>query len=296
MTNHQDDDMNHERDAADVPLDPRLIQAAHGYNAPPATPREAMWERIAAARAAAPRSVAEAPAVRVIPLAPRSSRDGRAVRRPAWALPLAAALLLGVGIGVGRLSVSRDDAPGTSPVATTPAPMKVGGSGTEPIAPSRPGQLAVGGAEGAGRTGTPPSSASRGALTGAESPEPIAEGGTASESLAYRLATAEHLMSTETLLATISADAKAGRADSSVAAWARDLLGTTRVLLDSPAGRDPKTARLLEDLELVLAQVAQLPAGRGAEELQSIERAVRRRDVMTRVRAAIPTGPLSAGT
>jgi hypothetical protein len=98
----------------------------------------------------------------------------------------------------------------------------------------------------------------------------------------------------------VSADARAGRADSSVSLWARDLLGTTRMLLDSPAARDPKMARLLEDLELVLAEVAQLrPARSGAgssEDLQAIDRAVRQRGVLTRLRATMPAGPLTAGT
>lgn len=296
MTNHRDDDTN---DAREAPLDPRLLEAARAYNAPPAaTPREAMWERIAAARGA--RAVEQPPAaVKVIPLAPRTAHDGRGGgRRPAWALPLAAALLLGVGVGVGRLSVTRDGvAPTTAPVAVavpdTPAGESPAAHTTPSPSPAGRQQLAAAAPAG----GSPSaSSTARSRASTAERREPSAESGTATTPLAYRLATAEHLASTETLLATISADAKAGRADTSVAAWARDLLGTTRVLLDSPAGRDPKMARLLEDLELVLAQVAQMPAGRGAEELQTIERAVRRRDVMTRVRAAIPSGPLAAGT
>jgi hypothetical protein len=41
--------------------------------------------------------------------------------------------------------------------------------------------------------------------------------------------------------------------------WARDLLTTTRLLLDSPAGADPARRELLETLELVLVQIARLP-------------------------------------
>ena len=41
---------------------------------------------------------------------------------------------------------------------------------------------------------------------------------------------------------------------------ARSLLGTNRLLLDSPVATDPRMRQLLEDLELVLAQIAQLSA------------------------------------
>jgi len=39
----------------DEPLDQRLGEAARDYHVPPETPRDAMWERIQARRAAAPR-------------------------------------------------------------------------------------------------------------------------------------------------------------------------------------------------------------------------------------------------
>ena len=68
------------------------------------------------------------------------------------------------------------------------------------------------------------------------------------------------------------------------------------MLLDSPAARDPKLARLLQDLELVLAEVAQLHPTRGGEELRAIDRAVRQRGVLSRLRATMPAGPISAGT
>ena len=42
------------------------------------------------------------------------------------------------------------------------------------------------------------------------------------------------------------------------AAQATSLLATTRLLLDSPAGSDARMHELLEDLELILAQIATL--------------------------------------
>ena len=227
-------------------------------------------------------------------------------KRPAWARALAAALLLAVGIGVGRLSVSHERASS----AANPAPVVASGSAPAPATPaessptpaassttSSPSPVTVAIAGGAGSSRSPrraPSAES--GQPSAESRAPSAESREPRAALPYRLAAAEHLALTETLLTTVSADARAGRADSSVALWARDLLGTTRMLLDSPAARDPKLARLLEDLELVLAEVAQLHPARGPGELQAIDRAVRQRGVLTRLRATLPAGPLSAGT
>lgn len=289
MTHDQRDDPMDGR-ADDGRLDDALLEAARAYHAPPAaTPRDAMWERIRVAReTSAPAAPAPAPpAIDALWYGARRVR-----RRPAWAMPLAAALLLAAGITIGRISTgNRSTASSTTPVALGPSKPALQAPGT--AAPST-GQ----GAEGRAATAQAPTgAASSHAGTGdLQPPAPDSR----SAALAYRLAAAEHLAMTETLLATVSADARADRADGSVAAWARDLLGTTRVLLDSPAARDPQLARLLEDLELVLAQLAQLPTARGAaaatEELQAIDRAVRRRGVLTRVRAAIPPGALSAGT
>jgi hypothetical protein len=75
------------------------------------------------------------------------------------------------------------------------------------------------------------------------------------------------------------------------ARWARDVLSSTRLLLDSPASRDPQLRALLADLELVLAQIVQLsgtPLQAGEREL--IERAMRDRDLLPRLRSAVPAG------
>jgi hypothetical protein len=61
------------------------------------------------------------------------------------------------------------------------------------------------------------------------------------------------------------------------------------MLIDSPAGRDPQLKQLLEDLELVLAQISRLPGAHGeAADLGLIDDAVRRREIMTRLRALSP--------
>jgi hypothetical protein len=88
--------------------------------------------------------------------------------------------------------------------------------------------------------------------------------------------------------------------DPQVTAWAGDLLGTTRLLLDSPGASDPQLHRLLGDLEMVLTQITQLSAEQGStkDELQLIDQSLRSHDVMTRIRGATPAtaGALPIGT
>lgn len=103
--------------------------------------------------------------------------------------------------------------------------------------------------------------------------------------LPYRLAAVQHLLRTEALLTALPSDARTGQV-TEVAGWAGDLLGDTRLLLDSPAGQDAELKKLLEDLELVLAQIAVLQ-NRGAEgEVEMIEDGMNQRDVLLRLRAA----------
>jgi len=72
---------------------------------------------------------------------------------------------------------------------------------------------------------------------------------------------------------------------------ARELLTTTRLLLDAPGLRDPTARDLLEDLELVLAQIAVLPpAGAGDQERLMITAGMEYRNLMPRLRTAIPAG------
>src|SRR5437879_5885308 len=77
-------------------FDERLRQAAQDYHRPPATPREELWHRIAAARAARRRHVI--------------------VVRPTlrWGVGIAAVLALGVAIG--RWSARRGESPSSPTV------------------------------------------------------------------------------------------------------------------------------------------------------------------------------------
>jgi hypothetical protein len=104
----------------------------------------------------------------------------------------------------------------------------------------------------------------------------------------YRQATTEYLGQTVALLASLPAAARDGQPDARFVTQAGELLSTTRLLLDSPAAAsDPRLKNLLEDLELVLAQLSRLPAEHGGPELNLITEALVQRDVVPRLRSAV---------
>jgi hypothetical protein len=200
-------------------LDDQLRDAAKDYNDPPETPRDAMWERSVAGRAAE-----KAEPVR--PLRP--------LRPLRWAAGIAAVLAL--GIGLGRLSIHR-----TPPVAA-------------------PGPVAT---ETAPRVTT----------------------------TAYQIATTEHLSQSEAFLTLFRASVRQGGNEQLASVTARQLLATNRLLLDSPAANDGKTRLLLRDLELVLAEIAQLSPQPRSRDLDLITEGLERGGVMSRLRTAVPSGP-----
>ena len=105
------------------------------------------------------------------------------------------------------------------------------------------------------------------------------------------MAAAQYLSRTEALLTGFRSEARTGRIDLQFAGQARDLLTTTRLMLDSPAAADPRLKSLLEDLELVLAQIAQVPQGSDRADLQLINQGLEQRSVLLRLRTANPAGP-----
>jgi hypothetical protein len=110
---------------------------------------------------------------------------------------------------------------------------------------------------------------------------------------AYRDQTSRYLGQTAALLISLPARDASGKADAAFAAKAADLLVTTRLLIDSPAAQDPKMRSLLEDLELVLVQVARLRVERGTGDLDLIHQAVEQGDVLSRLNSAVVTNQSS---
>ena len=175
-----------------------------------------------------------------------------------------------------------------APATSTPAGSRSGRAGRSPTAgnriadngPARAGYGRVGEREprGTGSSAAFPSGA--GSIAGGPRQE-----------LPYQVATIRHLANAEALLTAFRTDSRDAKMDAQLSKWARDLLSNTRLLLDSPAGDDPQRAKLLGDLELVLAQIVQLSPEAGAQDRALIEGSIRSGQVMTRLRSAIPAGP-----
>jgi hypothetical protein len=116
---------------------------------------------------------------------------------------------------------------------------------------------------------------------------------TSGDRTAYQVAVAHDLTQAEALLTTYRAEGRSpdGQTGATeVPGWARDVLSNTRLLLDSPAGADPKQRRLLEDLELVLVQLVELAPDPSGAERQMIDSTLEHDHVMSRIRYAVPAG------
>lgn len=103
----------------------------------------------------------------------------------------------------------------------------------------------------------------------------------------YQSTASRYLGQTAALLVALPGEVRAGRADDRFLGRAHDLLLTTRLLLDSPAAADPRFRTLLEDLELVLAQVVRIQTDQGRVDLDLIREALEQRDVLPRLRTAV---------
>lgn len=190
-----------------------------------------------------------------------------AARRWAW-VGMAATLLIGVGIG--RYAYRNQPEPQPGVVATTPSTMSRGD------APQ------------ATPLDTPDAVVH-------DSPAAPANGAGSANNGAYAVASDRHLQAVQVLLTSFSTENADTRSDSLVATWARGLLTNTRLLLDSPAARDPQRARLLQDLEVILVQLVQRSPGAAAADRSDVERTLEKTQIIPRLRSALPAG-LPSGT
>jgi hypothetical protein len=260
-------------------LDEQLRRAARDYNAPGSVPRDRMWAEIQARRAQR--------ATAITPLG---------TRRRSWYAPAVAAAVLVLGIAIGRVyerwnaqpngNTVADARPGTPVIVATKGPDSiVANPDPQPAAQHTVNSV-------------------RRAVTPRELPQPTRRdetnaGGTRSGgSMAYRLAVVEHLAGTEAMLTSFRAAAKRGEVDAQITTWARNLLTTTRLLQASAAQEDPTMKRLLDDLELVLVQIAQYTSAgpHRAEELELIEHSIERRGVIGKLHTNYPARSTPAGT
>jgi hypothetical protein len=109
-------------------------------------------------------------------------------------------------------------------------------------------------------------------------------------SAAYRLAATEHLSQSEAFLTLFRASVRRPGNQQLASATARQLLATNRLLLDSPAASDARMRFLLQDLELVLAEIAQLSPAPRSQDLELITEGLEQGGVLSRLRTAVPAG------
>ena len=113
---------------------------------------------------------------------------------------------------------------------------------------------------------------------------------------AYQVAATQYLSRTEAFLTSFRADANRSANTARLTRQARELLSTTRLMLDSPAAQDPRLRSLLEDLELVLMQIALLNPIEDGHDRDLINQGMNQSNVLPQLRSAIPAGPVSART
>ncbi len=102
----------------------------------------------------------------------------------------------------------------------------------------------------------------------------------------YEHTTADLLGETAVLLAALPSGGESAEVanDRRLARDAAQLLVTTRLLLDSQASSDPRLRTLLEDLELVLAQIARMRASDNTNDIELITEALHERELVPRIR------------
>lgn len=269
-------------------IDEIIAKAASDYNRPPVTPRDEMWTAIQAARSSA------APRLHIVHAAPKSFGT-----RFAWMGMAAAAavLLVATGVGIGRFT-SRSATPAVreNPVrvmanapSALPAPSNDEIGPAPSVQPSAPAPSTSSAPQPKPRTREEIRSAPR--IVGKGGLKPLPGNRLASNvpnSNIYQVATVRHLADAEAMLTSFSVGSRDASTNAQFAVWAKGLLSNTRLLLDSPAGDDPRRAKLLQDLELVLAQIVQLSPNAAAEDRELIQGSIQQGHVMTRLRTAIP--------
>jgi hypothetical protein len=261
---------------SDDELDALLRHEAPAYRTPPTPPLDAMWATIEQAHFGAP--------VHAVPLRVHRVRSTAA----RWRLGAGIAASVLIGVGIGRVTAPRTyvTGGGVAPAVIASAPAPVAAERVSPdvdVTANPDGRRAPSVAARVTPVGQQRSVDAIVEALAAPLAAPIlaSAGGNA-----YEATTSRYLGQTAALLVALPGELRAGRADQRFVSQAGDLLSTTRLLLDSHAAANADVRRLLEDLELVLAQIARLPARRGAEELDLITQTLEDRDVVPRLRSA----------
>lgn len=293
--------------AHDVPIH------APGYHTPPAPPRDEMWERIetswALRQAAPPASAhAEAPPHRRSVWTARPARTG-------WAAALAAAASLVLGIALGRGTRIPQPGETTVPTAAPPPAALARETVTPSVAAAQP---ALEQTDDPGISATAASSAEAVAVAasgtipeaGTEAPYLTAANASAESAVAvshetlhtgrpvqprrydpeHDYLTVQHLGRAATLLTAFRTDRRTPASEQDLAQWAGELLVDTRMFLGLSDFGSPLEQVLLEDLELVLIQIAGLGPGAPDFEWELARESMERSGTLMRLRAASTAG------
>ncbi len=254
--------------------------AAEEYNRPPEiVPREQMWDAIRQGLGTGDKGL--------------GAEHGSGTGEPGTVLPfrrrvprwvyfaVAAAVLLAMGIQIGRLM-----GPSRAGQLATPKGIQQDSLGPARVSPD---SVSV------GTPRTDLATDTRSDDGGKGPPKPKGPERQLTPDLAddvsarsYTVAAAQHLTEAEAMLTAFKGDLSQGRMDAEIASWGKELLSNTRLLLDSPAARDPVRRKLLQDLELVLVQIVQLSPKSSARDRDLIKGALTDDQVLTRLRTAIP--------
>jgi hypothetical protein len=144
---------------------------------------------------------------------------------------------------------------------------------------------------GIGRIAPAPDRASAGGLV--EADLPALPAAASNEARPFVGVATDYLERVTALLFTLAGESSRGQPVEYKASQAKDLLATTRLLMDSPDPIEPQLRVLLEDLELVLAQIARLPARPEAPDVYLIDQALDQREVIPRLRVYLAETPTS---
>ncbi|WP_419938856.1 hypothetical protein [Candidatus Palauibacter sp.] len=271
---------------------------ALGYHDPPLAPREAMWERIEAewvARqpdAAGARKTTRGP-LRLVVARTLGRRPGRTA---AWLTGAAAAsVALAVALdGGSQLPVAAEPETVAS-AAPASAPASVAATDSGPLAPTAAEEaLALSVVEEPLETNrqfaaaTPPPAADPAPVRTPVRPEADPPARAAADE--YDTARiSRHLDRTQALLVAFRTDIGSDESQRDLARWAREFLVETRSLLNTPVAEGQQPRALLQDLELVLVQIARLGPDAPDFERELARESMERQGTLMRLRAASGT-------
>ena len=268
-----------------------------GYHDPPAAPREAMWERIEAEWVArqpedpGARRPARSP-LRLVVARTLGRRPGRTT---VWLTGAAAAsVALAVALDRGAqlpVSAAPETVAATTAAPVTATPMSAAATDSGPLAPTAAEEaLALSVVEEPLETNrqfaaADPPPAADPAPVRPEADPPVRDA--ADEYDMSRIS--RHLDRTQALLVAFRTDIGTDESQRDLAMWAREFLVETRSLLNTPAAEGQRERALLQDLELVLVQIARLGPDAPDFERELARESMERQGTLMRLRSASGT-------